>query len=219
LIFPVRDVPDKEKDAKIAGFILSLHQDVRRSEKVGLKTDFIKKYIAYAKMNIRPKLSNEALEEIQDYYVKIRNMSSGDGDAGGIKSIPITPRQLEALVRLTEASAKVKLAKECTRDDAKKAVSLLNYTLGQIGLDPETGKLDIDRITTGVTASQRSHIAIVREVISRLEKEKGKVIAMNEIIKECEIKGMDESRVEELIEKLKRTGDIFMPKKGYISRV
>ncbi|MGM5480979.1 MAG: minichromosome maintenance protein MCM [Nanobdellota archaeon] len=218
LIFPVRDLPDREKDGNIAEFILRLHQDTSRADNVELKTDFIKKYIAYAKQHIKPHLEDEALEEIRNYYVKIRNMGSKEGE-GGIKSVPITARQLEALVRITEASAKTRLSKKATKDDAKKAIELLHFTLSQIGMDPDTGKLDIDRITTGVTASQRNHISIVKESISTLEKELGKVIPEEEIIKECEQKGMEETKVEEMLEKLHRSGDIYKPKHGFISKM
>ncbi len=214
LIFPVRDIPDRDKDDKIADFILKLHQDVTRADDVELKTDFIKKYVGYAKKNIRPRLSNEALDEIREYYVKIRNMG---GDGEGIKSVPITARQLEALVRLSEASAKVDLREVCEKEDAKKAIALLHHTLSQIGLDPDTGKLDIDRITTGVTASQRNHIVIVREAINELAKVH-KQIPEEEIIKECELKGLDENKIEEVLAKLSRTGDIYQPKRGFYSK-
>lgn len=217
LIFPVRDVPDKDKDDKIATFILKLHQDVSRSEDVELTTDFMKKYFSYARNRVHPRLSDEAMEEIRSYYVKIRNMASSS--EGGVKSVPITPRQLEALVRLSEASAKLRLSSEVTTDDAKKAIEILHYTLSQIGLDPDTGKLDIDRITTGITASQRSHIVIVREVIKSLEDSFGKQIPEDEIKKECSQKGIEDSKIEEVLEKLKRTGDLFEPKKGFYSRV
>lgn len=216
LIFPVRDIPDREKDEKIANFILRLHQDITRSEDVDLSTEFIKTYIAYAKRHIKPKLTNSALEEIQNYYVTIRN--SGNDGSEGIKAVPITARQLEALVRLSEASARVRLSKEVSKEDARKAIELLHYALGQIGADPETGKFDIDRITTGITASQRNHISVVKEVINQLAKEKGDEIPEDEIIIECESKGIEESKVEEVLEKLKRTGDIYQPKRGFFSK-
>lgn len=216
LIFPVRDIPNKDKDEKIANFILKLHQDITRSEDVDLSTDFIKTYIAYAKRNINPKLTDEALMEIQNYYVTIRN--SGSDGSEGIKAVPITARQLEALVRLAEASARVRLSKEVSKHDAKIAIELLHYALGQIGADPETGKFDIDRITTGITASQRNHISVVKDVINKLAKEKGEEIPEDEIIIDCEAKGIEESKVEEVLEKLKRTGDIYQPKRGFYSK-
>ncbi len=218
LMFPVRDVPDREKDTQIAKFILNLHQDSTRTEKnVDIDTNLLKKYIAYAKKNVFPKLTNDALEEIEKYYVKIRNSGS---DTGGIKSVPITARQLEALIRLTEACAKARLSQVANKEDAKRAINLLHYSLGQIMLDPETGKLDIDRITTGITASQRSHIAIVKEVLINLENiTMKKILPLADVIKECEAKGIELSKIEETIEKLSRSGDIYRPKKDFISRL
>ncbi len=215
LIFPIRDVPDRDKDEKIASFILKLHQDVTLADNVELSTDFIKFYIAYAKKHIHPKISNEALAEIKNYYVKLRG-SGADGE-GGIKSVPITARQLEALVRLSEASAKTRLSQIATADDAKRAISLLHYTLSQIGVDPDTGRIDIDRITTGVTSSQRNHLVIVREAINTLAKE-FKQIPEEEIIKLCGQKGLEESKVEEVLQKLNRTGDVFQPRRGFYSK-
>ena len=215
LIFPVQDIPDKEKDDKIADFILKLHQDVKRADNVELDTNFIKKYIAYAKRHCIPKLSDEAIEEIRTYYVKIRNM--GGESESGIKAVPITARQLEALVRLAEASARTRLSPVVTKEDAKKSVELLHYTLGKIGLDPDTGKLDIDRITTGVTASQRNHIAIVRDVINTLAQE-GDLVSEEDIIHECTSKGLEETKTEEVLMKLSRSGDIFSPKRGFYQK-
>jgi replicative DNA helicase Mcm len=216
LIFPIRDVPDRDKDERIATFILKLHQDVTIADNVELSTHFIKLYIAYAKRHIKPKLSNEALEEIRTYYVKLR--SSGSEGEGGIKSVPITARQLEALVRLTEASARTRLAKVATVDDAKKAIDLLHYTLSQIGMDPDTGKIDIDRITTGITSSQQNHIAVVREALQELAKEFENKIPEEEIVRYCQTKGIEETKVEEVLEKLHRTGDVFRPKHGFYSK-
>jgi replicative DNA helicase Mcm len=214
LIFPVRDLPNKEDDSRIANFILKLHQDVKRADNVEISTDFIKKYVGYAKRTCKPKLTDEALDEIQQYYVRIRNMSQ-DGE-GGIKAVPITARQLEALVRLTESSAKTRLATVCTREDAQQATALLDYTLGQIGLDPDTGKLDIDRITTGVSANQRSHITVVREVFKTLSDDsENDLVAEEDIIREAEMKGIAEDKTEEVLQKLKKTGDIYEPKKGF----
>ena len=214
LIFPVRDLPDAEYDTKVSDFILKLHQDVSRADNVELTTDFIKKYIGYAKRQVRPALSNEALDEIQQYYVRIRNMGS-DGE-GGIKAVPITARQLEALIRLTEASAKTRLATVATRDDAKRATALLDYTLGQIGLDPDTGKLDIDRITTGVSASQRNHITIVREVIKQLSSAAPDgLVPEEDVVRECEMKGLPEEKTEEILQRLNKSGDVYCPKAGF----
>ena len=89
----------------------------------------------------------------------------------------------------------------------------------QVGIDPETGQIDIDRISTGISSSQRSRIVALREIIFSLDKKLGKDIPIEEIIAEAAEKGIDEVHVQEAIEKLKREGEIFEPKSGHISKM
>ncbi|MBU1198450.1 MAG: minichromosome maintenance protein MCM [Nanoarchaeota archaeon] len=215
LIFPFRDLPNKEKDEKMANFILRLHQTSEKQETV-ISSELLKKYVSYARRKIFPKLTDVALNEIKDFFVTMRNMDSGDS---GIKTIPISARQLEALIRLSEASAKVELREKVTKKDARRAIDIIHYCLSQIGMDPDTGKIDIDRLVTGISASQRNEIVIVREVINELEKVLGKTIPLEDVEREAEIRGVDKNKLNDVIEKLKRSGDIFSPKHGVISRI
>ncbi len=215
LIFPIRDLPDKVNDERLAKFILAIHREPD-ANKVIIETDLVKKFVSYARQNCNPELTPAALNEIKDYYVTMRNSSSGDD---GIVAIPVSPRQLEGLVRLSEACARTRLSPKVTKADAKKAIELVHFCLTQIGMDPETGKIDIDRITTGISASERSHISVVKEIINALEKVIGKTIPVEDIIREAEIKNVDAKKVEEVIEKLKRSGDVFSPRHGLISRI
>ena len=215
LIFPVKDIPNKETDEKIARHVLSFQQNVKAKE-AEIGNDMMKKYVSYAKQKIFPKITDNAIDEIKDFYVNLRNT----GNAGeGNRPIPISARQLEALVRLSEASARVRLSEKVTRQDAKRAIRILKYCLIQVGIDPETGQIDIDRISTGISSSQRSRITIVKEIIDGLEKEKGKSIAIDDIMAYSSEKGITEDQMEEIIERLKRDGEIFEPKRGFISKL
>ncbi len=216
LIFPVRDIPDKNKDDKLASFILGLHQKGGKSEGI-IEPEVLRKYIAYARQKVIPKLSDAAVQEIREYFVKMRG--SQEGENAPIKPIPISARQLEALIRLAEASARMRLSKTVTRRDAQLGIELVHYCLQQIGMDPDTGKFDLDRITSGISASQRSHIVLVKEVIQQLEQEVGKNIPVEDVIREAGIKGINEETTGDVIEKLKRAGDIYSPKHGFISRL
>ena len=215
LIFPIMDFPDKDKDDNMAKFILNLHQN-QDLEKVEIDTKFLRKYIAYSKQNIFPKLTDGAAEEIKKYYIEMRNKESDDK---GSRRVPISPRQLEALVRLSEAYARVRLSDKVLKKDAKRAVDMLHYCLNLIGIDPETGKIDIDRITTGISATERSKILIIKEIIIELESKVGKTIPIEEVLRLAAEKGIDEDKAEESIEKLKRSGDIFEPKRGFLSKI
>ncbi|RLG16746.1 hypothetical protein DRN62_03095, partial [Nanoarchaeota archaeon] len=123
------------------------------------------------------------------------------------------------IIRLSEASARLLLRDKVKVDDAKRAISLVRYYLRQVGLDPETGEIDIDRIVTGITATQRSRIILIREIMAELEEKFGENIPLREILKEAKERGIDEAKAEEVIDKMKRDGEIFEPKHGFLRRL
>ena len=215
LIFPIKDLPDEARDEKMASHILKLHQDPDFYEPE-ISTEFLRKYIAYAKQKVVPTITNNALQEIKEFYLKMRTSGS---EEGVIKAIPISARQLEALVRLTEATARLRLSDKATENDAKRAIDLIESCLMEVGLDKETGKIDIDRIATGISASQRSHIIVIKEIITDLENKVGKTIPIDDVIAEAKSKGVDEGKVEDVLEKLKRVGEIFEPRRGFLSKI
>jgi len=215
LIFPIRDLPNREIDDKIASHVLAMHKQPKSIESP-INPKLLKKYLSYSKQRIFPKLSNAAIEEIKEFYVSLRNSSQSEE---GIKAIPISARQLEALVRLSEASARARLSETVTRDDAKRAIRLLKHCLMQVGFDYETGKIDIDRIYTGITAATRSKIAVIREIISNIEGTGIKTIPIEQIVDEALKKGIDQSSVEEVLEKMKKEGLIFEPKRSFIQKI
>ena len=215
LIFPIKDLPNQANDEKLAKFILELHKEGVSKEQ-DIEKDLLRKYFAYARTNIKPKLSQAAIDEIKEYFLKMRaGASTGDG----VKSIPISARQLEALVRLSEAYAKVHLSDKVTKKDARKAVELLDYYLRQVAFDEETGTIDIDRIATEMPATQRNKILVIKEIINDLEGKLGKVIPLEDVIRSATEKGVDEAEVEEIIQKLKRAGDVYEPKHGFVSKI
>lgn len=216
LIFPVRDIPSRDLDTKIATRILDFQKNPNMIEPE-IPAAFFKKYVAYVRQKVHPKLTDGAIEEIKEFYVTLRNQET-QGDAG-IRPIPISARQLEALVRLAEGSARIRLSESVTRQDAKRAINLLKYCLMQVGFDYETGQMDIDRIGTGITAASRSKMVLVREIISAFEAKGKKTIPIEEIISEATAKGLTEQQVDEVLEKLKRSGDLFEPKRGHVQRI
>jgi len=216
LIFPIRDLPNKDKDEKIAKHVLDLHQrpDSLQTE---ISTEFLRKYLAYARQNIFPKLTEGAMDEIKSFYVGLRN--TGQSSEEEIRPIPISARQLEALIRLAEGSAKLRLSKKVTRRDAKKAVELLRYCLMKVGVDQETGQIDIDRISTGITASKRSRIVVIKEIINNFVDKGIKTIPIEDISSEAAEKGVTEDQLEEALEHLKRSGDIYEPRRGFLAKI
>ena len=215
LIFIIRDVPNKKKDDLIAEHILESH--INETKTIAeLSPDFIKKYIAYAKKNIKPVLTKEAKEKIKEFYVSIRNVDNDDDES--VKPIPVTARQLEAIIRLAEGYSKIKLSKKITAEYAEKAIDLLMYCLKKIGIDPKTGELDIDRITSGITTSVRNQYKIVQDIIDKLEKELPEV-KLDDILKEAEKLNLKKEEVENIIIKLKQEGIIFEPRKNIFKKL
>ncbi len=216
LIFPIRDLPNEVNDEKMARHILNLHQSPDAGDEE-IPTSLLKKYVAYARQRVAPTLTDSALNEIKEFYVQMRNRVTTEEKAS--RSIPISARQLEALVRLSEASAKVRLSDKVTKKDARRAIELLTYCLLQIGVDRETGRIDIDRIATGISASQRDKIFHIKEIIAELENKLGKTIPIDDVIKQAAEKGLAEGEVEEVIERLKRSGDVYEPRHGFLQRL
>ncbi len=214
LIFPLRDIPQKGLDEAIASHVLQEHA---RKRKDTVDSSFLKKYIGYAK-RIKPQLTEAAMKELKQFYVDLRSSAAANPDV--VRPIPISARQLEALIRLSEASARARLSARVTREDSKRAIKLMHYCLKQVGFDYETQQMDIDRILTGIPTSTRSKIILVRDAIIRLEDRLGsRLIPLDEIKKEVADKGIDPLSVEEIVEKLKREGDIFEPKKDFVQRI
>jgi len=125
-----------------------------------LDREFFRKYVAYAK-RYSPVLNDEAMKLISDFYLKIRKQGEGEG-----ASVPITARQLEAFVRLSEASARARLSNIAEVEDAERAVRIVEYYLRKIA--GEGDRLDFDIIATGTSHSQREQITILKDLIGSL---------------------------------------------------
>ncbi|MBT3985475.1 minichromosome maintenance protein MCM [archaeon] len=217
LIFVLRDLPDKELDSKIASAVLAYHSYSDKEPEI--HRDVLRKYLAYSKQKVFPKLTAQSIEEIKQFYVQLRSMGQ-TGDDGGIKAIPISARQLEAIVRLAEASARIRLAEEVSVKDTRRAIGLVKHCLSEVGMDPETGQIDIDRLNTGITASTRGKILQVRDIIFELCEKKQGAVSIDEDLKPVVFsKGVTEQKLDEALAKLKRTGDIFEPKRGFVQKI
>jgi replicative DNA helicase Mcm len=215
LIFPMRDVPDKDKDSKIAAHMLDAAKNPGKKRSV-IDTEFLRKYIAYAK-TIKPVITESASTTLKDFYVSLRNKNTMAEDE--VRAIPVSPRQLEALVRISEACARLRLSEKVTKSDAEKAIKLLKFCLLKVGVDPETGEMDIDRMVSGISAKQRSDIMRMKEIINELSDRFGRAIPTDEVIQEAIKRGLNERKAEELLDKMKREGEIFEPKHGVIRKL
>ncbi len=221
LIFPIRDIMDEELDKNIAKHILVQHEaagariaEVEEHEQVEaapIPSDLLRKYIAYARKHIYPRLTDEAGARIQDYYIDLRRI-------GARKGAPtITPRQIEGLVRLAEASAKSRLSNIVEVSDAERAIALTEYMLKTLAVD-RTGRRDIDTILTGMPREKVDRINAIMNIIKRLEESEG-TAKIQRVMEEASKESIDEQTVNKYLNELERSGDIYRPKQGIVKTV
>lgn len=204
LIFFVRDKLEETK--VIAHHIMN---SVISPDKIkpAIETGLLRMYIAYARQNIVPVLTSAASDRIEQFYVNMRETAQ---EAENIP-IPLTTRQLWAVIRLSRASARVRLSDEVTIEDAERAINLVMVSLKEAGVDLETGRVDIDKIMVGVTSSQRDKIKVILDIVRELEKEFG-TAAKAEILERADDEGISKERAEELIAMLKKRAELYEPR-------
>ena len=223
LMFVLRDIPDRKKDKKLTEYILKGHWrgQAREQTEKGIdsgvnaerileetnsmvapyKKDLLRKYVAYAKKNCHPILTPEAFDIIEMDYLNIR----GKGEDG---SIPISARQLEAYVRLSEASARMHLRNKVTEEDATRAVRLINYYMEKIA---KTGSgYDIDLMGGETSQKDRKAIDVIRNIIETHSLTGG--ITEDEIIDES---GLDRAVVDRNLKGLSELAEILENKGKY----
>ncbi len=212
LIFILRDEPEKELDARMSEHILALHGGKAVSPEAEIPPDLLRKYITYAR-RMKPVLSEEATQSFHNFYLMMRSVSEGADT-----SIAITPRQLESLVRLSEARARACLRDVVTVEDAEGVISLMKKCLEQVGIDVSTGKYDIDIIMTGKPKTLRDKLLEVLSSVSELEKDIG-MVKQEDLLEHLESEhGIGRNDAERLISQLQREGTVYSPKPGFLKK-
>ncbi len=221
LIFVVVDKPDPAQDAQMAEFILQnamsgvkdFESEVD-NENAPIPQDLLKKYIKYARRNCFPVLSEEAKERIKEFYLELRgNYDSEDA------VISILARNLDALVRLSEAYAKMALRDKVTKDDVEEIIKLFKRYLKDTGYDPTTGKIDMDRIFVGQSRSQINKLdRLLNKLKELFEENEWKPLEIETTIQIIDIEedDLDKKFIRDAIEEMLKEGTLYQPKNGYI---
>jgi replicative DNA helicase Mcm len=226
LIFILTDEPLVSRDTAIAEHILKAHyagelavrkeniinsgisaEEITRAMEViqpVIESEMLRKYIAYTKRNIFPIIQDDARKQLIDFYLGLRKQGEDPSSP-----VPVTARQLEALIRLAEASARVRLSSVITSEDTARVIRIVMASLKQVMTDPETGRLDADIINVGIAKSQRDRIKVLKEIIRELQEEYKSAVPLEEIISRAEESGIKKDAVEDMIQKLKTVGEIL----------
>jgi replicative DNA helicase Mcm len=231
LIFVLTDDPDTKRDSAIAQHILKSNyagelstqkawnpdisqEDIDNALTVimpAIEPEVLRKYVAYARKNIFPTLTEEAKEYFLKYYVGLRTQGQDSN-----KPVPVTARQLEALIRLGEASARLRLSDKVTLADAQRVVKILEACLRKVGVDPETGFLDADIIASGTTKSTRDRTKSVIDIIRDVSRESQGPASRDAVLDRAEELGIERAKAEEIIDRMRRDGDVFEPRPGML---
>ena len=213
LVLIMRDEPRADYDRSMAQHILQLHSAPKKAVKAPFTPDFLRKIIIYTRKNIDPKLDDKEVQKvIEDFFVDWRRVAAAGAP------LPITMRQLESLIRLARANARMRLSDSVTMEDASCAVNLIKTCLEDAGLDMRTGMVDIDWLMTGKPQSQREKYIRVHEIIKELEDQYGGAAPTKEVLSRAGAEGISETFVERMIEEEKRRGFLYEPKPNMISR-
>ena len=215
LIFVVRDIPQEERDRQIAQHIINQHGESGTDTTSLIDIDILTKYLSYAK-RLDPALTKGAESKIMEFYLKMRSIEGEDKE----KMITITPRQLEGLIRLATARARLLLKNQVEEDDADRAIMLFNEMLENSGVDVNTGKVDIG-VLQGRPRSEESQLSTFMDTIRLLEGDDKSSVPEQELIDELikSEKFKDEDRVRRFIRKMINEAAIYESTPGHYNTV
>ena len=179
-----------------------------------LSQSFLRKYIAFAKRHYHPNINQDVMALILEYYVQERQtFGRDDTDEGGESNVvPITARALEALIRLTEAHARMFLREDATSEDAKVALAVFKHWREESGIEDESE-------FSGTTVKEKNKSMIVKNIIRDICSENNNLAEINTIFNRALAKNIDELTVSKIIKQMRNSGILFQPKKDHYSFV
>ena len=211
LIFVVRDIPTRERDEKIARHIIDLHTPQGTDKRSVIDVDLLTKYLAYAK-RYTPDLTKDAEDKILEYYLHMRNVESEE-------MITVTPRQLEGIIRLSTARARLLMKDKVEEEDAERAIFLIESMLQDAGVDVNTGKVDLG-VLQGRPRSEVSKMQLFMDVLKGLEGDNKIPVEERAFVKELEkTEKFTEEEARNYIRRMLREASIYESKPGHYNRV
>jgi replicative DNA helicase Mcm len=220
LIFVVVDRPNPSEDAQMAEFILKNamvkpednFDDITESI-APISKKLLKKYIKHAKRTCHPVLTDEAKEIIKEFYLELRSQYDSE-DA----IISILARNLDALVRLSEAYAKMALRDKVIKEDVEEIIILFKRYLKDTGYDEISGKIDMDRIFVGQSRSNLNRLESLMNKLKEVYEENGwRPLERTNVVQILDLEEkLDKKFIENAIEELIKEGTLYEPKSGFI---
>ncbi|KAJ4303428.1 MCM DNA helicase complex subunit [Kalmusia sp. IMI 367209] len=207
LVYLVLDRIDEMNDRRLARHLVGMYLEdtpENASRHEVLPVEFLTAYISYARTNIHPKITDGAQKALVDAYVAMRAL--GADVRSQERRITATTRQLESMIRLSEAHAKMRLSEIVTEDDVHEAVRLIKSALKQAATDARTGLIDMSLLTEGTSTSDRRRKEdLKRAVLGALDElgSAGQNIRMSDLAKKVRDGSTEQVENQEFLEVLK----------------
>ncbi len=210
LVFIVKDIPDLVADRKIADRVLA---NKRRTQQavVFLEQKLLRKLVVYAR-TLDPELTEEAADLLEEKWIELRRAPVEQGQ------IRITPRFLEAMIRLSIARARLLLHERVTEDDARRAVFLVQKMLETAGVDQRTGKTDVG-VFYGKPVRERGLRDTALEVSKTLGGETKQPFEDKAFYEEMKKKGFSSEEAEKGWQMLYRGGVVYEVRPGFFRKL
>ena len=176
-----------------------------------LSLEFLRKYIAYAKRNHHPDLNSDARAKILEYYTDERQSYGREDQMGDSEVIPITARALEALIRLTEAHARMHLRDTATGEDAKVALAVFRHWRDESGIE------DDSELYSGISATARSNNTTIRNIVRDICHSGDGTASVTDIYNAASARKIPETTVDDVLQRMLVSGELFSPRNDIYS--
>lgn len=210
LIFVIRDIPSAQRDERIARHILTRHTSRGVIRRASIDPDILTKYFAYAK-RFTPEMTSEAEKTVLDYYLDRRKDENPE-------NILSTPRQLEGIIRLATARARLLMKDSVEAEDAERAIFLMDKMLEEAGYDKDNDRVDI-MVLHGKGSIQSSRIQLFMDIMRSLGGDRSENVEEKILIEELvssEKFTPDEAR--KFLQKMINEGIVYESKAGFYSK-
>jgi len=159
MMFLVKDVRDPDRDYNLCKHMVALHSgEVVEAREGPLNVQELRKYLSWCRNRCDPRISQEASETLKNHYVSIRQAMKQEK-----ATIPITVRQLEAIIRISESLAKMEMRDDVDVGHVEEALRLFTVsTLDSANKDRATVGLEM------LTEEERTELQKAEEQIRRL---------------------------------------------------
>ena len=214
LIFIVRDVQDERRDTQLARHVINVHRNgnealeqmERDSDRPMIPIPLLKRYIGYAKKKCAPRLNEAAATSLKNHYVRFRQSVQREGGAGGI--IPITVRQLEAVVRISEGLARMELSDVADERHVNEAIRLFQVSTYRAAMQGggEAGGSRAGGGMVGGSDFDRQVLGGEKEV--RLRMPNGSSMGREQLVAHLENRGIQRAAAEKAIENMAQRNEL-----------